>query len=46
MSMGYVANALPAGVQTSPKMAVCEDFTGGVCFGSDSLQSDGKIPYM
>ena len=46
MSMGYVANALPAGVQTSQKMAVCEDFTGGVCFGSDSLQNDGKIPYM
>jgi len=46
MSMGYVANALPASAQTSQKMAVCEDFTGGVCFGSDSLQNDGKIPYM
>lgn len=46
MSMGYVANALPDSAQTSQKMAVCEDFTGGVCFGSDSLQSDGKIPYM
>lgn len=46
MSMGYVANALPASAQTAQKMAVCEDFTGGVCFGSDSLQSDGKIPYM
>ena len=46
MSMGYVANALPDSAQTSQKMAVCEDFSGGVCFGSDSLQNDGKIPYM